>query len=106
VDLMFEQRVSFTAVIAGLDPIAYGVLEALRDRGLDVPRDISLIGFGDFHRGERRPALTSVQIPATEVGRQLARMAAEKGVSGGRVPAVTLPCPLVRRQTCRPCIDD
>ncbi len=36
-----------TAILAGNDNMAYGAMLALRDSGLDVPRDVSVIGFDD-----------------------------------------------------------
>lgn len=38
---------AFTALLAGNDDIAIGALRALRERGLRVPEDISLVGFDD-----------------------------------------------------------
>jgi DNA-binding LacI/PurR family transcriptional regulator len=51
----------------------------------------------------RLASLTSVRVEATEVGRQLAKMAIEKVKSKGvRIPELLLPTTLVKRETCRP----
>ena len=98
-----EQKHRITAVLAGNDEIAHGVWEGLLKAGRDVPRDVSLIGFDDQHGMGRLEALTSVRVEATEVGRQLAKMAIEKIKSKGvRVPEVTLATTLVKRETCKP----
>ena len=60
-----------TAVFAANDSMAVGCLAALRDSGLDVPRDISLIGFDDIPIARHlHPALTTVQVPIAELGQR------------------------------------
>jgi LacI family transcriptional regulator len=103
IQMALEQKRNVTAVLAGNDEIAHGVWEGLLKAGRDVPRDVSLIGFDDQHGMGRLESLTSVRVEATEVGRQLAKMAIEKIKSKGvRVPEVLLPTTLVKRETCRP----
>jgi len=103
IQMLLEQKRGVTAVLAGNDEIAHGVWEGLLKAGLDVPRDVSLIGFDDQHGLGRLQSLTSVRVEATEVGRQLARMAIEKIKSKGvHVPEVLLPTTLVKRDTCQP----
>jgi DNA-binding LacI/PurR family transcriptional regulator len=101
--MILEQKAPVTAVLAGNDDLAYGAWEGLRSFGLDVPRDISLIGFDDQLGQARGPSLTSVRVESTEVGRQLAKMAIAKIKSKGqRLPEVLLPTTLMKRETCRP----
>ena len=101
--VILEQKAPVTAILAGADDVAYGAWEALRLQGLEVPRDISLIGFDDQYAQSRVPALTSVRVETAEVGRQLARMAITKiGLKGQRLPEVALPTKLMKRETCRP----
>jgi DNA-binding LacI/PurR family transcriptional regulator len=58
-----------TAVVAYNDEIAAGVVNRLADRGIDVPGDISVIGFDDTGLAEMvTPRLTTVRIPATTAG--------------------------------------
>ena len=103
IQLALEQKRDVTAVLAGNDEIAHGVWEGLLKAGREVPRDVSLIGFDDLHGVGRLASLTSVRVEATEIGRQLAKMAIEKVKSkGARVPEVLLPTTLMRRETCRP----
>ncbi|UYN99287.1 MAG: LacI family DNA-binding transcriptional regulator [Devosia sp.] len=60
-ELLDEDR-AFTAICAGDDDIAGGVLLALRERGVRVPDDISVIGFDDaFHAQHMWPPLTTVR---------------------------------------------
>jgi LacI family transcriptional regulator len=59
-----------TAVFAGCDPTAVGVLAAAQSRGLRVPDDLSVVGFDDTYLTEwSRPTLTTVRQPLREMGR-------------------------------------
>ena len=59
-----------TAVICGCDILAYGVLIEAKARGLKVPSDLSVTGFNDLADSSHLyPALTSLAIPADEIGR-------------------------------------
>jgi DNA-binding LacI/PurR family transcriptional regulator len=102
IQMLRELDRPMTAVLAGNDEIAHGVWEGLLKAGLDVPRDISLVGFDDHGQG-RLQGLTSVRVEAAEVGRQLAKMAINKiKFKSRRSPEVVLPTMLVKRETCRP----
>ncbi|AQR62667.1 LacI family transcriptional regulator [Brevundimonas sp. LM2] len=58
-----------TAILCGADIIALGVMQALRGLGLDVPGDVSVLGFDDIHWCElTTPTLSSVRIPIEEIG--------------------------------------
>lgn len=58
-----------TAIFAGSDPMAYGVLSAAEEYDLHIPRDISLVGFDDIASSAHvRPALTTVRQPFYEMG--------------------------------------
>jgi LacI family transcriptional regulator len=64
-----------TAIFAGNDEMAAGVYMAARNHGLEIPKDLSVIGFDDSPVASRLwPLLTSVRLPIHEMG----RMAAEK----------------------------
>jgi len=58
-----------TAVFAANDAMAIGCLAGLRARGLEVPADLSLVGFDDVPNARYlTPALTTVRVPIAEVG--------------------------------------
>ena len=64
-----------SAVIAGNDMLALGVYDALAERGLHCPDDISVIGFNDMPFVDKlRPALTTVHVPQHELGAEAARL--------------------------------
>ncbi|GAA4418382.1 LacI family DNA-binding transcriptional regulator [Georgenia halophila] len=59
-----------TAIVAGCDASALGVMEAARRRGLRLPDDLSIVGFDDTYSAEwTSPQLTTVRQPMTEMGR-------------------------------------
>lgn len=58
-----------TAIVAGNDLTAIGVMHRAWDAGLQVPRDLSVVGFDDILFAEyTQPALTTVAIPRREIG--------------------------------------
>ena len=58
-----------TAVFAANDQMALGVLAACRARGIAVPGDVSVVGFGNTSAAEHAvPALTSVAMPRHQLG--------------------------------------
>lgn len=83
-----------TAVLAASDLTAIGALRAIRAAGLDVPRDISLIGFDDIELSQyMHPPLTTIRLSREELGREafdaLYRCAEGTTVSGQEIPIST-----------------
>ncbi|GFE50733.1 transcriptional regulator [Roseobacter cerasinus] len=66
-----------TAILCGNDVLAWGALHAISKLGLRVPHDITVTGIGDF-KGSREfePALTTVRIPARQIGAKAAALIA------------------------------
>ena len=92
-----------TALFAANDFVALGVLNALRIHGLEVPRDLSLVGFDDIPLARHfHPPLTTVRQPLDAQGaRAAARLIARLQ---GRTPHVAQPQTLellVRNSTAR-----
>jgi LacI family transcriptional regulator len=67
-----------TAVFASSDILAAGVLQAIHEHGLQVPRDISVVGFDDTLAPFLAPELTSVYLPAHELGLAAAQLALDQ----------------------------
>jgi LacI family transcriptional regulator len=58
-----------SAIVAGNDLTAIGILHRAFDAGLRVPADLSVVGFDDILFAEyTQPALTTVAVPRTEIG--------------------------------------
>jgi LacI family gluconate utilization system Gnt-I transcriptional repressor len=69
-----DGRPQFSAVACANDNLACGALLGARAAGLSVPRDMALLGFGDFALGRQLdPALSTVQVPRREIGQAAAR---------------------------------
>lgn len=61
----------FTAVFSANDQMALGLLHAFRDAGLDVPGDVSVVGFDDIPEAAHfTPPLTTVRLDFEELGRR------------------------------------
>jgi len=66
---MLDGDPAITAIVALNDSLAIGVLAALRERGLRVPEDISVMGFDDMPIArDVTPPLTTVRLPLVEMG--------------------------------------
>lgn len=80
---LLERDLGVTALFCANDQSAAGALQAVRDAGLAVPEDISLIGYDDvlFAR-YLYPGLTTVRQPLRDMGRAAAEIAL--GILDGR----------------------
>ncbi len=92
-----------TAIFAANDLSAFGTVEAIRDAGLKVPDDISVIGFDDIPQASIvYPKLTTIHQPLAQMGRVAVKILLEQIENPDR-PArrVTLGTNLVVRDSCR-----
>ncbi|MCB9967505.1 MAG: LacI family DNA-binding transcriptional regulator [Geminicoccaceae bacterium] len=89
------------AVFCGSDPLAFGAIAEAARRGLAVPGELAVAGFGDFdYAGEAGLALTTVRIPGERIGRETARLLLERKAGRLEGPVVVdLGFELVRRRT-------
>jgi LacI family transcriptional regulator len=92
----------FTAIFAHNDQMAIGALRALREAGLRVPRDVSVIGYDDIPGAAYAvPALTTIRQPMREVGAVAARLLIEAIESPSAAHReVLLKTELIRRESC------
>ena len=66
---LLDRKAKFTALFAYNDSTAIGAIRALRDAGLRVPEDVSVVGYDDIPAAEyERPALTTVRQPLDKMG--------------------------------------
>lgn len=98
-----------TAIFCANDRMAVGCYEALKERGLKIPRDISVIGYDDEEvAGHLTPQLTTLVLPHREMGRWAveqilsAPTPATAETAGDRFPITKLECPLIERESIAP----
>ena len=76
---LLEKTRDFTAVFCFNDIAAIGAIRALRDSGLSVPGDISVVGFDDIlSAAYYTPSLTTVRQPLMEMGKRGAQVLLER----------------------------
>jgi LacI family transcriptional regulator len=75
VGVLLEAKRKFTAILCANDRLALGAIDALRERGLDCPGNVSVTGFNDMPFLEwARPRLTTIRIQQHEAGRRAAEV--------------------------------
>lgn len=75
---LLEQWPNTRAVFCSSDQVAMGALSEARRRGIRVPDDLAIAGFGDFEfSGDNGLELTTLRIPGHEIGVRTARLLAD-----------------------------
>lgn len=70
ISALLERAPDVEAVFAVSDISAFGALMECHRRGIRVPEQLSLMGFGDFDIGRQSvPAITTIQVDAVEIGK-------------------------------------
>jgi LacI family transcriptional regulator len=92
-----------TAIFACNDLMAIGALKAIREAGLSVPEDISLIGHDDIEMASYiQPALTTISQPVEELAATAIKLLLERIEQPGLAPRrILLPNRLIVRQSTR-----
>lgn len=96
------------AIFAAHDPVAFGVLDILRERGIKVPEEIALVCYTDVdHARHLAVPLTVMAQPTLEMGRETARLAlrllanrADDPISEIQGKRLFLPASLIVRESC------
>ena len=103
VEGLLAAGVRFTAIFCGNDQIAFGAALALFRSGLQVGRDVSLVGFDDQPSAAFScPPLTTVRQPAVEMGMAAARAIVEELRGRSFVQPVFRPELVLRASTAPP----
>nr|WP_143161630.1 substrate-binding domain-containing protein [Bittarella massiliensis (ex Durand et al. 2017)] len=93
-----------TAVFCANDISAIGAVKAIREFGLHIPRDISIISIDNIAMSQfTTPSLTTVDVPKNELGKVAVKLLLDRIEKGHTLPLkVELPCKLIVRESCRP----
>jgi LacI family transcriptional regulator len=100
-DLLARTR-DFTAVFAYNDLSAIGAIRALRETGLRVPEDVSVVGFDDINSAAfQNPSLTTIRQPLQQMGSIAAKTLLQR-LEGAPDPGEISVKPelIVRESTC------
>jgi LacI family transcriptional regulator len=93
-----------TAIFASNDVMAFGAMDAVREKGMRIPEDISIIGFDDIPQSSIiHPALTTVRQPLRNMGSVATQMLLDL-LKNPLTPSrrIELPTGLVVRDSCQP----
>lgn len=89
-----------SAIAFANDHLACGLLMEAQARGVAVPGELALLGFGDFPIGRQiRPGLSTVRPPRAEIGRAAAAAALRAITTNERVQSCELPWELIARES-------
>jgi LacI family transcriptional regulator len=93
-----------TAVACASDLMALGAIRAIAERGLEVPRDVSIVGFDDIQlAGHVQPPLTTLRQDKARLGAEAGRALTRLIAADTAVPEVmTLPVELIVRASTAP----
>jgi DNA-binding LacI/PurR family transcriptional regulator len=92
-----------TALLAISDQLAFGAVEAAREMGLDVPGDLSVVGFDDVPEAARsNPPLTTVHQDHVQKGLLAGRLLVARLEGEEPQSPRTLPTTLVVRESTAP----
>ena len=66
---LFEKGLDFTAIFAYNDMMAFGSMQAIKEKGLRIPEDIGLVGYDDIQFSSLiSPSLTTIRLKKKELG--------------------------------------
>ncbi|GGI03783.1 LacI family DNA-binding transcriptional regulator [Egicoccus halophilus] len=92
-----------TGIVCGSDLMAMGAIRAIREQGLSVPGDVSVIGFDDAGPNPYvHPPLTSVQQPFEAMAQAVVQLLGEQPLGDRDVPHLRFRPELVVRATTGP----
>lgn len=101
IDELYGRGVFFSAIFASNDEMAVGAINRLRERGVSVPADVSVVGFDDtIFAVACNPPLTTVRQPQRDIGVEVMRLMIER-LAGHLAPdaKVVMPTELVVRSS-------
>jgi len=99
VNEMIEKKIAFDAIFASSDMLAMEAISAMRDKGLDVPNDVAVVGYDDVVLARYcHPALTTIRQPVASGAEALVDALLEI-VEGKRPKPRILPAELIMRES-------
>ncbi|TNE65838.1 MAG: LacI family transcriptional regulator [Alphaproteobacteria bacterium] len=100
IEVLLETGEQFDGIVAAADVIAMGAIRALMRAGINVPGDVSVIGYDDVRiAAYSTPALTTIRQDVAKAGRRLVSKALRLA-EGEKVRSELLPTELIVRESC------
>ncbi len=100
---LIEQQIPFDGIVASSDLLAMRAIGTLREHGLEVPRDVGVVGYDDVELAQHiHPSLTTIRQPIPQAGEAL--VANLLAICGGEnpLPAILPTELIVRNSSARP----
>ena len=98
---MLGKKLNFTAIFAYNDMVAFGSMQAIKEKGLRIPEDIELVGYDDIPFSSLiSPSLTTIRIKKQELGIESVKLLFSR-INGTRkkIKKIMLNVDLVERET-------
>ncbi len=100
---LLDRKAKFSAVFVDTDLKAIGAIQCLRDRGLHVPEDISVVGSDDVEGISAEQGLTTLPVPFYEMGRRAMDLLDKRIIGAGvDVPSEIVRSEVIERDTAAP----
>jgi len=98
---LLEKELNFTAIFAYNDMMAFGAMQAIKEKGLRIPEDIGLVGYDDIPFSSLiSPALTTIRLQKQDLGVESVKLLFSR-MNGNRKKAkkIMLDVELIIRET-------
>jgi LacI family transcriptional regulator len=98
---MLGKNLDFTAIFAYNDMMAFGAMQAIKEKGLRIPEDIGLVGYDDISFSSLMdPALTTIRLNKQELGIESVKLLLSR-INGNRKIAqkIMLDVDIIARKT-------
>jgi len=91
-----------TAIVCANDNVALGALKALHELGINLPNDVSIVGFDNIEASSfTNPSLTTIDVPKFELGTIAVKVLLDRIKKGHKEQLkVQIPFSLVKRDSC------
>jgi LacI family transcriptional regulator len=102
---LIQRGADFTALVCYNDIAAIGAIRAFVDHGMQVPGDVSVVGFDDIQSAAfHNPSLTTIRQPLAQMGKVAARILLQRIRGQATFPNVVPIHPelVIRESTCPP----
>jgi DNA-binding LacI/PurR family transcriptional regulator len=99
---LFSSKEQVTAIFAGNDQTAHGVYKGIRDSGMRVPDDVSVVGCDDTIGALLYPRLTTIREFPEQIGKRMVEMILTRIADPTlERQSITIPTELIMRESCR-----